>query len=271
MSGVLAIWKRRLTNFAMQSANVRSAPLVAALYAAWRRLGVSVTTTPRAHVVDLESLILATADLAAVDERLTICAVSWLARFHVFVDGRRLSELTRAAPPKMRAYLGAILSLAIDAPGGARRAPSFDTALAHCRALRTPRAFYDNMQAVPTYRERMRTQGLPLFRRWGLWHDDLTLKLGSIQDLDWILTVPELRARALCGPSIEASCVALTRSRVTNARSLSRELGATYAATHAAVERLVGRGLMLRQRNGVRQELRLSPLSNAALSGVVLN
>jgi len=43
-------------------------------------------------------------------------------------------------------------------------------------------------------------------------------------------------------------------------------LGATYAATHAAVERLVGRGLLIRTRNGVRQELRLSDLATAVLS-----
>jgi hypothetical protein len=42
--------------------------------------------------------------------------------------------------------------------------------------------------------------------------------------------------------------------RVMNARSLSRDIGVSYAAAHAAVERLVGRGLLLRHRNGVRQE-----------------
>jgi DNA-binding transcriptional regulator PaaX len=43
--------------------------------------------------------------------------------------------------------------------------------------------------------------------------------------------------------------------RITNARSLSRDIGVSYATARAAVERLVGRGLLLRHRNGVRQEL----------------
>lgn len=151
-------------------------------------------------------------------------------------------------------------------PEGAGTAPQFKAALTHCRALRRPRAFYDIFENMPSYRERVRTHSLPLYRRWGLWHDDATLKSISLQPLDWLLHVAELRARALCGPCIEAACIAHAKVCVTNARSLSRELGVSYAAAHAAVERLVGRGLLLRQRNGVRQELRLSPLSTAALA-----
>jgi DNA-binding MarR family transcriptional regulator len=112
----------------------------------------------------------------------------------------------------------------------------------------------------------MQRRGLPLYRRWRLWHDDMTLQLKSLHSLDQLLKVPELRTRAILGPSIEASCIALTFDRVTNARSLSRLLGVTYAATHAAVERLVGRGLLVRTRNGVRQDLRLSNLSAAAFT-----
>jgi DNA-binding MarR family transcriptional regulator len=52
---------------------------------------------------------------------------------------------------------------------------------------------------------------------------------------------------------------------VTNARSLSRDIGVSYAAAHAAVERFVGRGLLLRHRNGVRQELSLSAFAVDAL------
>jgi hypothetical protein len=60
--------------------------------------------------------------------------------------------------------------------------------------------------------------------------------------------VPELRARALCGASIEAAFIAHAMDRITNARSLSRDIGVSYAAAHAAVERLVGRGLLLQHR-----------------------
>jgi len=36
------------------------------------------------------------------------------------------------------------------------------------------------------------------------------------------------------------------------ATAASRDVGVSYAAAHAAVERLVGRGLLLRHRNGAR-------------------
>jgi hypothetical protein len=82
-------------------------------------------------MVEVEPLILATAAVAGIDERLTICAISWLARYHSFVDGRRLSELTRDSTPTVRSYLGIMLSLAIEAPDGAGRAPQYEAALAH--------------------------------------------------------------------------------------------------------------------------------------------
>lgn len=236
---------------------------IAALYSDWRRLGIAFTGRSSTEPVDVEHLILRTAAIGGADERLTVCAASWLACFHDFVDGRRLSEKARASSTRERAYLGAMLSLAIEAPDGAGRAPQFDAAISHCRPLRDAHAYYDSAEQLPTYREWMRTHSLPLYSRWGLWHDDMTLKRGSVQPLETLLEVPELRARALCGPSIEAACLAQTLHRVTNARLLSRELDATYAATHAAVQRLIGRGLLLRQRRGVRQELRLSPLSRS--------
>lgn len=239
--------------------------ILTALYADWRRVGIAFTGKASPGPVDVEPLIVRTAAVASTDERLTVCAASWLAAYHDFVDGRRLSELARASTPTIRAYLGAMLSLAIEAPDGAGRAPQFEATLSHCRPLRKPRAFYDSAEHLPVYRDWMRTHTLPLFSRWGLRHDDMTLKRNSVKPLGTLLQVPELRARALCGPSIEAACLTQTLHRVTNARLLSRDINATYAATHAAVQRLVGRGLLQRERNGVRQELRLSPLSLMAL------
>jgi len=240
-------------------------PEVNRLYAAWRRLGVNFSVASCTDMVEVEPLILATATVAGADERLTTCAISWLARYHSFVDGRRLSELTRDSTPSVRSYLGIMLSLAIEAPDGAGRAPQYEAALAHCKPLRRPRALYDNIEALPAFRDWARTHSLPVYRRWGFWHDDVTLKLVSVHPLARILKVPELRARALCGPSIEAAFIAHAMDRITNARSLSRDIGVSYAAAHAAVERLVGRGLLLRHRNGVRQELSPSAFAVNAL------
>ena len=236
------------------------------LYPLWRRIGINFTGASSTEPVDVESLILATASVASTDERLTVCVASWLAQFHDFIDGRRLSELTRAAPPRTRAYLGALLALAIEAPDGAGRTPQFYTALSHCRPLRRPQPFYNIANKSPAQRSWMQQRALPLYRRWHLWHDEAILQHKSIHSLEQLLKVPELRARAVLGPSIEANCIVYTQERTTNARSLSRRLGVTYAATHAAVERLIGRGLLTRTRNGVRQDLRLSALCTTVLT-----
>ena len=82
---------------------------------------------------------------------------------------------------------------------GAGRAPQYEAALAHCKPLRRPRALYDNIEALPAFRDWARTHSLPVYRRWGFWHDDVMLKLVSVHPLARILKVPELRARALCG------------------------------------------------------------------------
>lgn len=96
-----------------------------------------------------------------------------------------------------RAYLGAVLSWAIELPQGAGKAPEFETALTHCKPIRPMRALYDSIEISPTMRDWMKTHALPLFRRWGFWHDDDSLKKVSVHSLPWILKVPELQARAL--------------------------------------------------------------------------
>lgn len=130
-----------------------TSPEVDRLYAAWRRLGVNFSVASCTDMVEVEPLILATAAVAGADERLTICAISWLARYHSFVDGRRLSELTRDSTATARSHLGIMLSLAIEAPDGAGRAPQYEAALAHCKPLFRPRALYDNIEALPAFRE----------------------------------------------------------------------------------------------------------------------
>ena len=172
------------------------------IYAAWCRLGVNFTVEFSVQPVDLEPLILATARIAKIDERLTICAASWLACYHSFVDGSRLGELTRVADSVVLPYLGALLSLAVEAPEGAGKAPQFEAALARCMPIRPMRALYDIAEASPTMKAWMQAHSLPLYQRWGFWHDDATLKKVSIHSLSWVLRVPELQARARYGTSV---------------------------------------------------------------------
>jgi hypothetical protein len=226
--------------------------------AAWKRLGVQFTIQPAQHSIDIETLIVETAAVGAADERLFVGAASWLARYHGFVNGRRLSALVSQANREITAYVGALLSLAEYRPEGTKRAPELDAALARCLALAEPRPLYDIMDTLPVLRARVQSDALPLYARWGLWHDDATLKLDSVRPLASLLHVPEIRARAVFGPSVEADIMARAFAGHVTAQEIARDTGVSYAAAHGAADRLVHRGMLIRKRRGVHQELHIS-------------
>jgi DNA-binding MarR family transcriptional regulator len=216
--------------------------------------------------VDLEVLICQTARVAPRDERLFVCAASWLAAYHGFVNGRRLSALAAelaTTDASASAVLGALLSLA---RAGAGAAPEFDAALSQCQPFKPARALFDVMESMETLRLRARQRALPLFAEWGLWHDDATLKPTAVRPLGWVLGVPELRVRALLGPSVEADLMTRALEGGVAVRDVARETGVSYAAAHAAAGRLVGRGLLTRERSAQRQLLRPTELARTALA-----
>ena len=90
-----------------------------------------------------------------------------------------------------------------------------------------------------------RQDALPVFTRWGLWHDEISLKIGAIRPVRWILKhCSELQVRALFGPGLDADVVEDLRDGAKPIAALSRSADATYSATHAAVSRLAGRGIV---------------------------
>jgi len=220
----------------------------------WARLGVLFGVTPAQEQVDLELLVCDTAGVAPADERLFVCAVSWLAQFHAFVNGRRLSGLASSLDPESSAVLGALLSVAGEAAGGAAE---LDAARARCRPLTTPRPLFASMRSMRVLSQRARRNSLPVFQRWGLWHDDQGLKPTAIRPIAWLLRrVPELRVRSVIGPSVEADVMAYALAGAVTAREAARETLASYAAVHAAADRLVSRGLLVRERVAQSQVLR---------------
>lgn len=234
--------------------------------AKWTRVGVLFGVQPAATPVDLEVLICETARVAPADERLFVCAASWLAAHHGFVNGRRLSALAaalRADEPPSSAALGALLSFSDAGAGGA---PEFEAALGQCRPLSPARPLFDVMDTMRSLRERVREKALPLFTAWGLWHDDATLKPTAVRPVAWLLDVPELRIRALLGPSVEADLMARALEGVVAVRDVARATGVSYAAAHAAADRLVARGLLVRERAAQRQLLRPTAPARAALT-----
>jgi DNA-binding MarR family transcriptional regulator len=234
--------------------------------AAWTRVGVLFGVPAGKAPVDLEVLICQTAQVAPRDERLFVCAASWLATYHGFVNGRRLSALAAeltTTDAGASAVLGALLSLART---GAGAAPEFDAALSQCQPLKPARSLFDVMDSMETLRLRARQRALPLFAEWGLWHDDAALKPTAVRPLGWVLRVPELRVRALLGPSVEADLMTRALEGGVAVRDVARATGVSYAAAHAAAGRLVGRGLLTRERSAQRQLLRPTELARTALA-----
>jgi hypothetical protein len=161
----------------------------------WTRVGVFFRVVPTSHAVDLEDLICRTAEVARDDERIFVCAASWLAVHHAFVNGRRLSALACNLSPEPLAVLGALLSLAAASSDG--RAPEVEAALARCRPIRPSRPLFRIMEQFPSLHARVKAHALPIFAAWGFWHDDRALKPNVIHPVEWLLAhVPELRCPA---------------------------------------------------------------------------
>jgi hypothetical protein len=225
-----------------------------ALAANWARLGVLFGVEPSDALVDVELLICDTARVAPSDERLFVCAASWVAEYHGFVNGRRLSALAAALDSEGSAVLGALLSLASDAAGGA---PELAAALARCRPLAKAQPLFTVMRSIGVLIRRVRRNALPVFAAWGLWHDDQTLKPAAIRPEAWLLArVPELRVRSLLGPSVEADLLVHALASEVTVREVARATLTSYAAVHGAADRLVWRGLLARERVAQSQILR---------------
>ena len=245
------------------------------LAAAWTRVGAFFAVAAAPTPVDLETLIVATAAAAPRDERLFVVAASWLAYHHVFVHARRLRAAAlataRSGGPTgalTSAALGALLEVA--AAGARARGEAADSlapALAVCQPLATaglaPRPLFDIVTRFRTLRARAEATSSSLFARWGVWHDSEVLKPEVVRPVAWLVArAPELRVRAWLGATLEAEVLtaavlgAVWPTREATVQAVACFAAASYAGTHEAAERLVARGLLIRERSGVRQLLR---------------
>lgn len=72
----------------------------------WAALGVAGSVQAAELPVDLEALLLLTAELGAEDPRLRDEALDWCSRFHGFVSKPRLKQLLRRSPPSAQSAFG---------------------------------------------------------------------------------------------------------------------------------------------------------------------
>jgi hypothetical protein len=217
--------------------------------AEWKRVGAGFSVAPAAYPVDIEALVGCTAKRAPADHRLFFVAASWIGVHHTLVDMRRLGRSLEKLDELGSAVAGAMLAVAYEIAGSDRLL----AAQRYCTPLREPRVLFERIAADPVLACFAREQSLPLFSRWGLWHDEVSLKTAAIRPIRWILKhCPELRVRALIGASVEGEIVEALREKPRSIAELARVTGATYAATHEAVTRLYARGLAESVRSGAK-------------------
>ncbi|HLL81134.1 MAG TPA: hypothetical protein VK420_00730 [Longimicrobium sp.] len=217
--------------------------------AEWKRAGGGFSVAAAANPVDLEALVGRTARQAPADHRLFFVAASWIGVHHTLVDMRRLGRILEKLDELGSAVAGAMLSVADEVAGSER----VRAAQRHCRPLQEPRVLFERIADDAVLAGFAREQSLPLFSRWGLWHDEVSVKTAAVRPIRWILAhSPELRVRALIGASLEGEVVQALRERPRSIAELARVTGATYAATHEAVTRLYARGLAESVRSGAK-------------------
>ena len=225
------------------------------LYMLWSRIGGGFSVQPSSGSVDLEKLIVRTAGTAPGDARLFWVSASWLAVHHNLVNTRRLSDRLESAAALDLAVAGAMLSVARDAAGSATQ---LDSALKHCRPLEEPRPLFDVVAESPLLTAKAKAGALDVFRAWGFWQDDVSLRTDAIRPVQWVLAhCPEFQSRAVFGATLEADLVDLLAAAPSTVREMSAALKVTYSATHHAASKLLGRGWLRKTREGRRQVLAL--------------
>jgi len=209
---------------------------------AWTRLGVAFTVRPATESVDLEDTIAQTAVLAPSNERLFVMGATWLSARYMLVDARRLVVALQQLDSRASAVAGALLTLAAASTTGQT---ALHAAIAHCRPLRRPVPLFDTMREHPKLLALVKRETPPMYRHWGLWHNDTRLALDALRPVHWTLRhCPELRLRALLGSGLDARVAGVLADHPATITELAAATGATYAATHTAASRLAGRGLL---------------------------
>ena len=229
----------------MRTATVEASEQRLSLMSEWARLGVLFNTAPATYRIDLEDLIVRTAGFARMDERLFVMAASWLAEHHQLLDARRLGRKLDSQLGTVSAVVGAVLTLALE---GAPSATQLRAAVKHCEPLTGKQPLYVMLLAYPRVLELVKQEALPLYEKWGFWHNDAVLKLNAVRPISWIWhKCPEMRLRALVGTGLEAEILELVYDSAYTVTQLARRTEATYAAVHEAASRLIKRGLARRE------------------------
>lgn len=225
--------------------------------AEWARVGGGFSVEPAEYTVVIEDLLIRSARQAPADYRLFFVSATWLGVHHHFVDMRRFGRELVALRGLDSAVAGAMISV----DNQVAESPQLEAAERHCHPFDEPHPLFDRVAQNSLLREFARQDALPVFARWGLWQDEVSLKIDAVKPVGWILDwCPELRVRALTGASLEGEIVEalLTESHTIAAMACTTK--SSYASAHEAAGRLAARGLIERLNENDRRGLTLESI-----------
>lgn len=151
--------------------------------AEWTRVGGGFSVEPALHGVDIEDLLVHSACQAPADHRLFFTAATWLGVHHQLVDMRRLGRLLGHLDDMASAVAGAMFSVG----NSIAKSKRLEAVGRHCRPLAVPRVLFERTASNPALSAYVRENTLPVFAQWGLLHDEISLKLGAVRPIQWIL------------------------------------------------------------------------------------
>lgn len=183
--------------------------MTATLLQQWTSLGAGFNTTPAPGAIDLERLLLRTAEAAPESARLFTMAASWLHTYAETVARHRLIRLIEdELAPRHHAALGLLLDIAQQGHFPQR----FKSTTDRIAPADEPHPLFATERKNLALRKRAERRASDLSHNWNLWCEPIELKTDAIRPPSWLFVQhPHLRTQADFRGDLRASILASLR------------------------------------------------------------
>lgn len=205
----------------------------------WTSLGAGFNTAPAPGAIDIERLLLRTAEAAPDSARLFIMAASWL---HTYAETVARHRLSRLIDDELDQQQWPALGLLLDIAQQGSFPPRFKSITDDLSPSAEPRPLFIAEQRTSALRERAEGRASDLSRHWNLWCEAIDLKPDAIRPPSWLFARhPELRTQADFRGDLRASILASLRhdpGSGSSELSLARAAGGSRSQIRNALDNL---------------------------------
>lgn len=214
------------------------------LYQKWIRLGWMATGTMYDTEIDIEELIVETTVFSRQDGRLFKWFLTWLRDYNDLINIKRLLRIIYKADT---AILGAALDIAIENSGN----HNLRTLINKCKKNEHPEVLFTGMEDVFTFVEQETNNGLPIYKKWGLYCTQIQFYEDAKRTREWVLKNNQILAlRALYGPNMRAEimyCLLVNSNFAI--KNISKKIGYAYSPVYNEIELLIKNGFVIKDKN----------------------